>query len=318
MKKWPKWALICGSILLCIICVSVYGVGLQLGHEVSLATPTPIIGLTPTPPLFTVQPRVAEASWRSRMSLGDSQVIRLRFVPEAQFTPSAPQEPEEIVTTPTVLSPRPPAPGYEPWAQAKLIISQANFDVEPAEEVAPLPVLSGEPLYWAWMITPKVAGQQQAEVELWLLWRRMADDGTIERELPVQMDWHPRLTIEVNEQPFGLNTASLGVIGQVGIIVGSGLSLAPLWQWLLKRLRRRGLSEEERRRIEEEELRSREESLRLQRRQLVENLNFLEQKRAEYGIDFPLSLNNQLDAVQEEIARIEKELSELEKKRNHG
>lgn len=318
MKKWPKWALICGSILLCIICVSVYGVGLQLGHEVSLATPTPIIGLTPTPPLFTVQPRVAEASWRSRMSLGDSQVIRLRFVPEAQFTPSAPQEPEEIVTTPTVLSPRPPAPGYEPWAQAKLIISQANFDVEPAEEVVPLPVLSGEPLYWTWMITPKVTGQQQAEVELWLLWRHMAADGTIERELPVQMDWHPRLTIEVKEQPFGLNTASLGVIGQVGSIVGTGLSLAPLWQWLLKRLRRRGLSDEERRRIEGDELRSREGSLRLQHKQLIENLNFLEQKRAEYGIDFPLSMKNQLDAVQEEIARIEKELSELEKKRNHG
>lgn len=42
------------------------------------------------------------------------------------------------------------------------------------------------------------------------------------------------------------------------------------------------------------------------------NLNELEQKKAEYGLDAPLSLINQIKATEEEVERLETVLNELD------
>jgi tetratricopeptide (TPR) repeat protein len=56
----------------------------------------------------------------------------------------------------------------------------------------------------------------------------------------------------------------------------------------------------------------RRESLRRQYKQLVRNLDILEQRKARYGLDVPLHILNDIEYHKEEIKRIKAELSSLE------
>lgn len=177
----------------------------------STATPPPI-GPTLTP--IVVEGRVIELEWPMRLRLGDSDSVRLTLVATQEGYVITQEFPDNEVLTQTVNVARPA--GYELFGVARL--ESVGFAIAPAaEQVTRLPV--GETVTWRWTLTPRTAGQQRLTVNLFLRW-----EGPEIRESQI---YSRALTLQVMSF-LGLTTGQSMWLGVLGLMVGSGLSVAAL------------------------------------------------------------------------------------------
>lgn len=177
------------------------------------STATPSSGPTLTP--IVVEGRVIELEWPTRLRLGDSDSVRLTLVATQGGYLITQEFPENEVLTQTVNVARPA--GYELFGVARL--ESVGFEIAPdVEQVTRLPV--GETVMWRWTLTPRAAGQQRLVVNLLLRWQ-----GPEVRESQI---YSRALTLQVTSF-MGLTTGQSMWLGVLGLMVGSGLSVAALF-----------------------------------------------------------------------------------------
>jgi hypothetical protein len=162
-----------------------------------------------------VEGRVIELEWPTRLRLGDSDSVRLTLVATQEGYVITQEFPENQVLTQTVNVARPA--GYELFGVARL--ESVGFEIAPsAEQVTRLPV--GESVTWRWTLTPRAAGQQRLTVNLLLRWQ-----GPEVRESQI---YSRALTLQVTSF-MGLTTNQSMWLGVLGLMAGSGLSVAALF-----------------------------------------------------------------------------------------
>lgn len=197
----------------------------QLPTQAPTQLPTPAATLTaippvapvatPTPALPTLEDRVVELEWPAHMRLGESDVIRLSFIPsQAGYTVTV-DFPEHQVVTRTVAVARPP--DYDLFAIARLDL--VGFDLAPAGEQAQ-ELAAGEPAVWRWSLTPRSTGQHRLAITLRLRWTPRPGAAGLPRERVV---YSRALDIQVSAF-LGLTPTQATSAGLAGLLCGGGLS----------------------------------------------------------------------------------------------
>jgi hypothetical protein len=194
-----------------------------------IVEPTPIAGSpspaptglpprTPTAPAPTptpfVEERFVEVEWPTTLRLGDSDIIRLSFIPSEGGYVAQVEYPDHTVELEDVEVPY--VSGYEAVAIARL--DAVGLDVEPKGDLA-LYLAKGEALEWRWTIFPQSDGKHRLGLSLRLRWEPLGD-GTV-REISV---WQTGLEIMV-DAPLGLSMPQARALGIAGVLVGSVLAL---------------------------------------------------------------------------------------------
>lgn len=178
------------------------------------ATPAPLpTAVLPTPTLV-IEARVVELEWPPRIRLGDSDSVRLALIPADEGYLVTTEFPDNRVLTQTVAVPRPG--GYELFGVARL--EGIGFEIAPAaEQVVRLP--SGEAVTWRWTLTPRATGQHRLTVNLVLRWEgpQTRESQLVSRSLPVQVTSF-----------LGMTTGQAMWLGMLGLMLGSGMSVAAL------------------------------------------------------------------------------------------
>ncbi len=191
------------------------------------ATAAPTQAAAPTasaPPLATAAPtatalveaRAVELEWPPQMRLGDSDIIRLAVVPiQGGYEVTTEFGEHQTITQPVTLEQ--PA-GYDLHGIARL--DAAGFDVSPAGEQAQR-LLVGQTATWRWTLEPQNAGQQRVALSLRLRWTPQAGNPSPARETTL---YDKALTIRVLSF-MGLSTREAGLVGLLGLVFGSTLSV---------------------------------------------------------------------------------------------
>ena len=189
-----------------------------------LATVT-AIAAAPTPPRLSPTPetlhqRIVEVEWPPRMRLGDSDIIRLSFIPspEGGYIPTIEFEEHEVVTTAVPI----PAERFERYyVYATANLHAVGFDVEPGE-FPPQEVLIDQPTFWRWSIKPRQAGEHRINLSLVLRWEPR--ETASEARASEQLVWSDSLSITVTTT-LGLNARQADLLGTGGSILGGILGL---------------------------------------------------------------------------------------------
>lgn len=190
---------------------------------------------TPTPE--AIEQRIVEVEWPPRMRLGDSEVIRLSFIPspEGGYVPVVEEGGHEVKATAVVPIPEEKFRRY--WVYAVPGLSSINFEIDPPQPVSQ-EVLPGQPNVWRWSIKPREGGDHKLNLSLTLRWEPR--EAGSETRVSEQQVWSDTLSISV-QTSFGLNVFQADIVGLVGSVVGGALGLPfveDALKWLLARLRR--------------------------------------------------------------------------------
>ena len=179
------------------------------------ARPTPAAtgGPTATP---VIEVRVVELEWPPRMRLGESDVVRLSLAPLADgYVVITEFEDHQTVTQTLAIE---QLIGYELWGVARL--DAAGFtlspDPEQTQRLAP-----GSTATWRWTLRPNSGGQQRLAVSLRLRWAPLPDNPAPPRETTL---YTRAVTVQVLSF-FGLTAREAAMLGIVGLVFGSTLSL---------------------------------------------------------------------------------------------
>ena len=183
--------------------------------EAEEPTPVPVTPTTAPAALPAVEDRLVELEWPSAMRLGESDVIRLSFMPSQEGYTVTAEFPEHQAVTRTVAVKRPPS--YDVFAVARL--DHTGFDLSPEEEQAQeLP--PAEPVIWRWSLTPRSTGQHRLAVSLKLRWAPQAGATGSQRESIV---YSRALDIQVSSF-LGLTPSQATTAGMAGVVLGGGMS----------------------------------------------------------------------------------------------
>jgi hypothetical protein len=190
---------------------------------------------TPTPE--AIEQRIVEVEWPPRMRLGNSEVIRLSFIPspEGGYVPVVEEEGHEVKATAVVPIPEEKFRRY--WVYAVPGLSSINFEIDPPQPVSQ-EVLPGQPNVWRWSIKPREGGDHKLNLSLTLRWEPR--EAGSETRVSEQQVWSDTLSISV-QTSFGLNVFQADIVGLVGSVLGGALGLPfaeDALKWLLARLRR--------------------------------------------------------------------------------
>lgn len=247
-KKRGKWLWVllgvvltggCGTVL-CLAVVSSFG--LMAGSMPVQAPPpaeapaAPIVATSPptistataaapAPPRPSPTPealhqRIVEVEWPPRMRLGDSDIIRLAFIPspEGGYIPTVEFEEHEVEITAVPI----PAERFERYyVYATANLHAVGFDVEPGE-FPPQEVLIDQPTSWRWSIKPREAGEHRVNLRLILRWEPR--EAALEAKASEQLVWSDSLSIMVTTT-LGLNARQANLMGTGGSILGGILGL---------------------------------------------------------------------------------------------
>jgi len=193
---------------------------------------------TPTsvpPPSVQGIPAVAETrrltlEWPPTLRAGDSDTIRLTLEVDAlgKLTPTAEvgghEVGGEVVTFPNLYD------THNVWAEAWLDIAGVNL--KPDEHVSQ-PLLPGQSVTFYWSVQPEKVGDYRGTAWLKLHFIPKAGGESSERVISAQ-----RLEIRAVNL-LGMGGAPARLLGGVGLLLGSLLSLDGLVEWGWKRLQRR-------------------------------------------------------------------------------
>jgi hypothetical protein len=154
------------------------------------------------------------------MRLGDSDIIRLAFIPspEGGYIPTVEFEEHEVEIT-TVPIPAERFERYYVYATANL--HAVGFDVEPGE-FSPQEVPIDRLTSWRWSIKPREAGEHRVNLNLVLRWEPR--EAASEARASEQLVWSDSLSITVTTT-LGLNARQADLLGTGGSILGGILGL---------------------------------------------------------------------------------------------
>ena len=184
-------------------------------------------GPTVTPAL---EARVVELEWPPHLRLGESDVVRLALVPTAGGYAVVTEFDEHTTLTQTVAVEQ--MTGYELWGVARL--DGTGFNLAPAGEQAQR-LLVGTTATWRWSLRPLTAEQHRLTVILRLRWQPLPNNPHPPREVTL---YDRAVTVQVLSF-FGLTTREAAMLGMLGLVFGSTLSL-PLAVHILGPRRGRG------------------------------------------------------------------------------
>jgi len=190
--------------------------GIATATAIALAPAPP----RPSPTPETLHQRIVEVEWPPRMRLGDSDIIRLSFIPspEGGYIPTIEFEEHEVVTTAVPI----PAERFERYyVYATANLHAVGFDVEPGE-FPPQEVLIDQPTSWRWSIKPRQAGEHRINLSLVLRWEPR--ETASEARASEQLVWSDSLSITVTTT-LGLNARQADLLGTGGSILGGILGL---------------------------------------------------------------------------------------------
>ena len=161
-----------------------------------VATSPPGTAIAPTLPPPSPTPealhqRLVEVEWPPRMRLGDSDVIRLSFIPspEGGYIPTVEFEEHKVEITAVPI----PAERFERYyVYASADLHAIGFDVEPGE-FPPQEVLIDQSTSWRWSIEPRQAGEHRVNLSLALHWEPR--ETTPEARVSEQLVWSDSLSI---------------------------------------------------------------------------------------------------------------------------
>ncbi len=190
---------------------------------------------TPTPE--AIEQRIVEVEWPPRMRLGNSEVLRLAFIPspEGGYVPVVEEEGHEVEATAVVPIPEEKFRRY--WVYAVPALSSINFEIDPPQPV-PQEVLPGQPNVWRWSIKPRESGEHKLNLSLALRWEPR--EAGSETRVSEQQVWSDTFSVSVHTS-FGLNVFQADILGVLGSVVGGALGLPfveDVLKWLFARLRR--------------------------------------------------------------------------------
>jgi hypothetical protein len=177
--------------------------------------PPPTVAVSPPTP--TIEVRLVELEWPTRMRLGDSDVARLSLIPSKEGYTITTEFAEHQTITDTVKISRPS--GYDLFAAARL--DGVGFEIAPTLEEERY-VQEGEPVSWRWTLTPRHPGQQRLSVMLKLRWKLADDPATTVRET---VAYSKGLDMQVISF-LGLTQAQAMSTGWFGVLIGGMLILA--------------------------------------------------------------------------------------------
>ncbi len=192
--------------------------------------PTPQVGGPTAAP--AIEARVVELEWPPQMRLGESDVVRLALVPTAGGYAVVTEFDEHTTLTQTVAVEQ--LIGYELWGVARL--DGTGFDLAPAGEQAQR-LLVGTTATWRWTLRTVTGGQHRLAVILRLRWTPLPGNPNPPRETTLYDD---AVTVQVVSF-LGLTTREAAMLGLVGLVFGSTLSLPLAVHALRPRSRRGGL-----------------------------------------------------------------------------
>lgn len=195
-----------------------------------LPTASPIAQATllpSLPPSLTVseikpleEKHIVQVEWPDLMRLGDSDVIRMALIPAEESYSLVTEFPEHTTITQTIPIDR--LSGYDLFAVARL--DSVGFEISPTgEQIQYMP--PSQPLTWRWTLSPRTAGQQRLAIILILRWIPASRAEDTLREVIV---YSKALNIQVVTF-LGLTKNQALTSGFVGLLVGSGFSLAALF-----------------------------------------------------------------------------------------
>lgn len=174
----------------------------------------------PSPTPEALHQRIVEVEWPPRMRLGDSDIIRLSFIPspEGGYIPTVEFEEHEVEITVVPI----PAERFEQYyVYAIANLHAVGFDVEP-REFPPQEVLIDQPTSWRWSIKPHEAGEHRVNLSLVLRWDPR--EAASEAQASEQLVWSDSLSITVTTT-LGLNARQADLLGTGGSILGGILGL---------------------------------------------------------------------------------------------
>ena len=190
----------------------------------------------PTQPLPTSQPAVQEArrlnlEWPFKIRLGDSDVIKLTLEIDnrGNMTPTAEyaghQTRGETVFVPNVYD------THNVLAEARL--DMAGIAASPSGDVIE-PLQPGEPVTFFWSVSPEKIGTYRGTVWLHLHFIPK-EPGGIESRIPISAEQIQIQAVNL----MGIGGTAARVIGALGVVLGSFLSLDKILAWgagLLRKL----------------------------------------------------------------------------------
>ena len=240
MKSRILWSLVCrvGSFLaVFIIIIACGGVYEQVQPEFT-SEPGEIMPTAPLPTKgisATAQPAILEArrlvlEWPPTIRVGDSDLVRLTLDMDTQgnVTPTVETEGHEteteIIQIPNLYN------THRVFAEARL--DMAGLEVKPSDLVSQ-PLLPGHTVTFSWSISPDKASTYRGIV--WFKLRYIPLQGGAESEQAISAQ-----TIEIRGVNFlGISGTPARILGGVGTLLGSVISLDSLLPWLWKRIRRK-------------------------------------------------------------------------------
>lgn len=199
----------------------------------SLASPSPPSGVTPLPTVLPTQPptipedRLLVLEWPPKIRVGDAEIVRLTLEMDTQgnLTPTAYVEGSQVRSEPVQI------PNlydtHDVIAQARLDL--AGVEYRPNGEVSEA-LHPGQSVTFIWSVRPPEIGTFHGTVWMRLRFIPRTGGAEVSRVLTAQL-------IEIEALNFlGLGGTAARVLGSVGVVMGSVLSLDKLILWLWKLL----------------------------------------------------------------------------------
>lgn len=175
---------------------------------------------TPTPP---EEQRIIEVEWPPEMRLGDSDIVRLSFLPsEGGYIPEIEFDEHEVEIEAAEISYR---EGFELLAIARMNAVGLRFEPQGDQDQL---VVRGHTLNWRWTISPENAGTHRFTLELRIRWVPLGEGRIEEANL-----WDGGLEVGVIA-PFGFSAPQVRMVGALGLFIGSVMAI-PLAEFAVRR-----------------------------------------------------------------------------------
>lgn len=188
------------------------------------------------PPVPTLLPAINEArrlvlEWPATIRTGDADIVRLTLDIDASgnLTPTAEiaghKTRGQVVEIPNLYE------THRVLAEARLDL--AGMQVSPGDLVSQ-PLLPGQPVTFYWSVSPQQENTYRGVVWFYLRFIPIRGGAESQRTISAQ-------TIEIRAvNLLGLSGAPARLLGGVGVLIGSLLSLDNILAWVVRKLRGRG------------------------------------------------------------------------------
>lgn len=233
-RIWSLLLIVIAPLLASLACAG-------YAREAPLLTPAeaqPLATAQPSRPVPTFEPAIAPTAqpaipenrllvleWPPRIKTGDAKVIRLSLVMDERgnMTPTAFVEGNQLQTEPVQV----PNLYATHDVIAEVRLDMAGIEYTPSGDVAE-PLRPGQPVTFLWSVRPNDAGSYQGTIWVHLRFVPFGGGPETRSVLSAQI-------IEIQAvNLLGLGGSAARVLGSIGTVLGSAISLDSILPWLWK------------------------------------------------------------------------------------